>query len=294
MMAPLKWVICIAISLLGVIDPVGQSTSPMEINIDRSVWRSGLIDWPSDEHFVIFYYELPPDVSDCTILSGEFLSRIYTGPMSSTLRMGEACGRLVVVYRDDGLSAATGRLGLEFVGRHESFHLAVQMYGSSVPLEYLREKRNITSSRAKKFFERLSKSFPLAEVEANPPSEMDVCREIVTGYLELPDDVRREIDSLVFWEWPAEYYAYKSLRRYGKINHSSYKKIRLIAGDYYEYSSGVSFGLILDRVIGTRGWQDRVMTGESMLDIWGARCSANYKPLPRISIKIKRMDFPLD
>lgn len=267
-------------------------SSSIEVSINQEIWHGGDIRWPSDIHSVIFYYKKPSDIKGCGGLGKDFFATVYSDQTKRDLRMGEICNRLVVVFRDDVFEMEAGNLGLEFAARHEAFHLAAQIYGSRVSLEYLQTQRRVATGRSAEFFDQLVNAFPLADVESHLPSISDVCRAIFPKYLDMSDDEKQEIDSLVFWEWPAEYYAYRSLKQEGRIDAISYERIRRLAGSYEEYSPGISIGLILDGMFDSRDWQARIKEGESMLDIIGAECFSDYKPLPKISVQVKRMDFP--
>lgn len=208
--------------------------------------------------------------------------------------MGEVCGQLVVVYRDDEFREASGQLGLEFIAHHESFHLAVQIYGSSVPIEYLRNKRSEITGGSTEFFHYLAEYFSTHDVESGSLDKNHVCNVIFEKYSMLSIDERREVDGIVFWEWPAEYYAYRKLKSDHLLDTKSYENIRRAAGSYSEYYPGVFMGLLLDGLFGSRQWQSQVGEGKSMMDVLGAACSNDYEPLPRVNVRVKRMEFPLD
>lgn len=256
-----------------------------DVIIDKTIWKN------FDGRMVKFYSAGPVGEIECKQLDKDFFFRVYSSKETKSLRMGEVCGSLVVVYRDDAFNMAAGELGLEFIAQHESFHLAVQIYGSQIPIEYLRTQRRVAEGRSAEFFKKLTESFFLFDAEKSHLNKDVICGKVFKGYDLLSEDEKREVDGVVFWEWPAEYYAYRKLKRDGSIDYKSYSVIRRLAGSYDEYSPGVSVGLALDGILGSNYWQSRVMKGESMMDVIGAMCSSDYIPLPRTNVRVKKMDF---
>lgn len=255
------------------------------VSIESAIWtQAAAIQWPSRERSVLFIHhegELSEDV--CSLSVRQRISGFFEETSTKGLRIGEACGRLFVLFKDRSLDRWP--LALEFAAHHEAFHLAAQIYGSKVPIEFLAVRRQDVGPNANRFFQQVEGSVG----ERSEAIELaELCGILRNEYLTLPESERDRIDAVAYWEWPAEYYAYQAMASRHDSFPSRYRSIRSRIGSLAEYSPGVATGMLLDRELGRSHWQLRVAGGETMIQIAASLCGIRTIPVNRAAGRISR------
>lgn len=259
----------------------------INVEIDEGLWTNAAdIRWPSEEKDVWFFFNKHASRHPCLRENADFVRDVFLGEALKSLRLGEKCGALIVLYRDDEFTKSSGITALRFVANHEAFHLAAQMYGMRVPIEYL-DNRGYKPEAASKFFRDLTVLFG-ANYQYEP-SKDQICSFLEAELLALPRADRLYANKTAYWEWPAEYYSYSYLNARGQLDWGKYRRIRSSLGDYLEYAPGIPMGRMLDKLIGRAAWQDQLSAGSSMLDIACSVCFEGYKPDNGVLVQVRRM-----
>lgn len=216
---------------------------------DDGTW-AGNTHWPGDQGGVLFFYRRPPVSTGCPELD-QVLSDAYSGGESRYLKIGDACGRLVVVYRDDFFLRDENIEKVKFVADHEAFHLFAQFFGNGIPLE-LMDSSGGPIVKGGDFFSLVQRKAGWGEFGVDACEFVGDClRYRGSGYFEY-------MERVVYIEWPAEYYAYLRLMKRGGDDFS-YMSMRKELGDFDEYSSGVIIGRYLSSI--DSGWMDKLKEG---------------------------------
>lgn len=262
-------------------------TQLISISIDPSVWMyTSRIEWP-DEHEEVLV--LKPVSGNFYIGCGDVMPHdardIYF------FRLGEHCNRLIVLM-EFLPSPENARKAEAFIGHHEAFHLAVQMYGFKVPWEFLSIDPTLVKRYSYKnnligIYGELDKIYE-AVTEYRDVS----CNSLWDRYSRLNEGERRYLDYKMFWEWPAEFYAEQVI--FGK-NFTGYQEFRgrlfYDGNEGFElFVSGVKVGMILDKLMGREKWQERVADGVSMFDLLLSELGCT-PPTRGFGVRMKRVNL---
>ena len=267
---------------------VMAAAQALSIAIDPVAWTQvQRIGWPGESHRV----EVIQPVAGVYRTGCGDLPAASRSDGQHSFRMGEYCKQLVVLM---DLSAGTSdpQLAEAFLARHEAFHVAAQMYGSKIPLEFL----EIEPSLVERFAGSSAFQPLFAEVDAllaalDSGGELS-CPALVGAYRALADDERRYLDYKMFWEWPAEFYAQQTT--FGSDT-GSYERFRSglfsNGNEGFElFVAGVKAGLILDRIMGREAWQKAVAEGGSMFDLVMATAGC-AGPERGVRVRMRRVEL---
>lgn len=267
---------------------VMAAAQALSIAIDPAAWTQvQRIEWPGESQRVeVIQPEAGVYRTGCGDLPAASPSDGY-----HSFRMGEHCKQLVVLM---DLSAGTSdpQLAEAFLARHEAFHVAAQMYGSKIPLEFL----EIEPSLVERFAGSTAFQPLFAEVDSllatlDSGSELS-CPALVDAYRALADNERRYLDYKMFWEWPAEFYAQQTTFGRDTASYRNFRSRLFNGGNegFELFVAGVEAGLILDRAMGREAWQDAVAEGRSMFDLLldATGCS---RPERGIRVRMKRVEL---
>lgn len=260
---------------------------PPALTIDESIWALNS-DAPRRKQEVTFYYDNRAAEDPCLVKNAKNLLEMYSPEAQpSSLRIGEACDRLFVLFRNDKLLAKLGQIGLDFVGHHETFHLLGQIYRHKIPIEMIIGNRPIISDRARSFLKSINEKLGRAGILEN--------LDLRDSFEKLPEPDRTGIEFLAGMEWPAEYYAFKVMEARGSAEWArQYSMIRSTLGDEIEYSTGVTVGGALDKIFAGRSWQIEVNNGSTMLDVLLKATDSGYVKPNRLLVRTERLDLNLD
>jgi hypothetical protein len=260
---------------------------PPALTIDESIWALNS-DAPLRKQEVTFYHDNRAAEDPCFAKNARNLLEMYSPEaQSSFLRIGEACDRLFVLFRNDKLVAKFGQMGLDFVGHHESFHLLGQIYRNKIPIEMLIGNRPIISERARSLLKNINEKLGRVGILEN--------LDLRDSFEQLPEADRAGIAFLAGMEWPAEYYAFKVMEARGSAEWArQYSNIRSILGDEVEYSTGVTVGGALDKIFAGRSWQIEVNNGATMLDVLLKATDSGYVKPDRLLVRVQRLDLNID
>ena len=260
----------------------------LTVSIDPSIWTQvDRIAWPGNERNVLV---LGPTtsryVTECGVLDLAGASKA-----GYSFRLGEHCHRLIVFMNLSGGVTDQPRAE-QFLSEHESFHVAAQMYGSKVPVEFMGVDPGLVrgfsgSDRFKNFYTSIEDLFA-SEMNGDEAS----CAYLEASYKALDPGAREYLDYKIFWEWPAEYYAQKAVFHDDFVGYSKFRSQLFSEGnDGFElFVSGVKTGMILDKVMGRERWQEMAAEGASMLDLLLGHYGCH--PIPRsLPVRMKRVDF---
>ena len=239
----------------------------LSVGMDPAVWMSAAgIDWPGDDRQVLV---LQPASGRYEIDCGGSTTPVEIEDGENySFRMGEHCGRLVVLMNlSPGVSGAP--VAERFLAHHEAFHLAAQIYGSGVPWEFLgvdpdAVHRFSGGSQFRTLFEQAG-----AVTDGLRDGKRPSCEPLLQAYSALSVEERKYIDYKMFWEWPAEFYAEQivfgeRLNDYEKFREGLFRT----GNEGYElFTAGVKVGLALDTLVGRQAWQESVAGGASMFDV---------------------------
>ena len=257
------------------------------VSIDPTVWtQAHTIEWPGQDRTVtVLELNRPEQTIPCAEIRR--LQAAKDSRESYSFRVGESCQKLFVVMDLSG-GINGGTESLKLLAHHESFHIAAQMYGAKIPVEYLEIDPALTRefSRGDEFTEFYEDVEELtASILSGTPSS---CNKLESSYELLDARPREYLDYKIFWEWPAEFYAQQAVipddfERYQLI------RSKLFAGGdpgYRLFLSGVRVGLALDTIAGRENWQSAVAEGHSMLNLLLSHSGCRARqPSPTVRMK---------
>src|SRR5690606_19942467 len=233
-----------------------------EVAIDADVWLpASSIRWPSSEHAVAIY--------EGTTESGSELHKVAADRYEfKFIQVGD---RLVVVMGlHPGLNG--GRQAREFVSAHESFHIAAQLYGARIPLNYLEIAPELVATHAGAHaFEFFYDAIDTMHAEVARGAEDVDCSALEETYAALEEGARTYLNYKIFWEWPAEFYSY-SVTFAGRLGEYEAFRARLFPDDtgYRLFTAGVKVARMLEAKLPRAEWQAQVADGRSMLAVLAA------------------------
>lgn len=258
------------------------SGSLATVAIDSSAWtQASRIDWPGDDRLVTL---VQPHSLGGTCWDGARLP----DPDSYRFLMGEACGRLVV-FMDLRLGLNADPRSLIFISQHEAFHLAAQMYGSVIPIDFVELEPNLAEENA----DGLAFSGLYSAIGRSLDGGSGSCSDVAAALRGLTESQRRYINYKAFWEWPAEFYAQQVVFA-GDFDAYVGLRSELFAHDnsgYQIFVTGVRVGQQLDQKLGRAVWQEMVANGRSMLDLFleSGGCEA---PARGPGVRFRKVELP--
>lgn len=254
--------------------------NPMLVSINANIWHPAKdIRWPSDKRAVDFYWNNDSAASACAELRSK-IHETYGGESRARLSFGESCGTLVVLFRDDNLLAKENKnVMLYFVSSHEAFHIAAQIYGGRIPIKYIETHRPILTAHEKDAsvkLRQIAESYLSFGSTSRKAKSCGALKDVVDG---LSKNEIERLNFIIFWEWPAEYYAFRVMRSRGILDLTAYNTLRTEIGDAEEYTPSAPFGLMLDNLYSGTTWQHRIADdGVTMLDLFMDLCGMNPAP----------------
>jgi len=254
------------------------------IAIDPVAWTQvGRIRWPSRDRFVLVY-------------DGESRSDVPLLRVSGNhheFRMGQAGNQLVVVL---GLvpGITGGKKAWDFLAAHEAFHLAAQYYGAQIPLAYLEIEEPLV--RAYAMDPRLSRLYDAVDElhrSADGGGAAVSCDQFSAIFRSMDQGARTYFTYKAFWEWPAEFYAYKtsfkdSLPEYEEFRSALFPDDR----GYRLFTSGVKVAEMVEGKLGRTAWQQRAAEGESILAMFSAAYGCEIELDESFAVTVQRLDLP--
>ncbi|WP_162433959.1 hypothetical protein [Pseudoxanthomonas koreensis] len=251
---------------MGVFNPGAFIMQALVVAIDPSIWTpAGAIAWPGQERAVTVVDTSQPDYA------GQCASLLQIQRPNSagySFRMGEECQKLFV-FMDLGGGVNGGEPSIWFLARHESFHIAAQMYGSRIPVDFIQiDPELVRDFSDGTEFAGLYHELALLTtsiVNGSPRS----CKSVELAYVSLSERSRTYLDYKIFWEWPAEFYAQQASFPGDFGKYESFRSQLYVGGDpgYELFVSGVRTGLALDALVGRSNWQSDVAQGQSMFHL---------------------------
>jgi hypothetical protein len=180
----------------------------------------------------------------------------FYGNKKSKWVLGRLCGKDVVLIGPGITALYKKEEFINFISIHEAFHFVYQYKYGKHPIELILNKRPKINdfSHASK----MSLTSYLEDVVNNVS-----CYQIEKKYEVLDKDAVLYLNFLTYYEWPAEYFAYKSVF---KDNINIYKSFRDSVEYDVNYEYGIKAGAVLD-ASGIADWQNRVQSGENMINI---------------------------
>ncbi|MBS0214730.1 MAG: hypothetical protein JSR50_03135 [Proteobacteria bacterium] len=253
--------------MIGVLD-IGQE---MEVGKFDAKYQAD-IRWPSSDRVVRYldYSGYKKVLNDGCLVRYSSQMTTFFRMQSHRVRMGEVCGKLVVLssYPLTKIGGMTKKR-LEFIAKHEMFHIAFQTYGYRLPIEYIGVNDaavtgELISDQA------TSGVISFGRVlynELRNKNKNKLCANLGHEYEKLEIGQKAYLKYKIFWEWPAETYAFESLSWGGIPAYLNFRK-HLFASwrDNYGielYMAGPLVAQILDRR--SRGWWREVADGQSMM-----------------------------
>lgn len=257
-------------------------------NVSRIYFRAtehaiySFIRWPSERHYVSVIFGAAP-VEECAAVRSYASEINQDRSESHDGMMGELCHNLYVFSGRPGLRS--GHRIQSFYAEHESFHLAVQSYGFEVPLQYVRSVSDASLPVVLPIFRKIASSHRDAG-----------CESLVSSLLALTPSQLHYLAFRAWWEWPAEYHAFKAM--YSRNEFESYRELRRTAvldptiSDHFVYIAGVAAGMYLDKFARNREWRSELRRGENMLNVYLEVRGCNFEvpvgPTVALTAEIKR------
>ncbi|MFC3149258.1 hypothetical protein ACFOEN_16670 [Piscinibacterium candidicorallinum] len=203
--------------------------------------------------------------------------------------MGELCGHLYVLFDDPILSASDERTR-RFIADHEAFHIAAQMYGAKVPIVFVGDRPQI-EAESRSFLRNLERVLNASSLVGVGDAYDSVCALLEKYHLHTSSAERQALSHWIFWEWPAEDYAFRMLRKNHHADIEDYLRIRTLLGDSEVYALGPIVGMALDQMVGQAVWQHRIQQGETMLDVLVGSCTSGRGNKEYPTIEMSRVTF---
>lgn len=254
------------------------------VAIDEVAWAEvKRIRWPSGKPYVVVY----EGSSDSSIPLLRVPSRHHV------FRMGQHDDRLVVVMGlEPGING--GKAAWDFLAAHESFHLAAQYYGGRVPSAYIEIDENLVKKySADHRFEEIYDAVDEMHRSVQAGTHAPPCERFSNAYRALDDGAKIYFSYKAFWEWPAEFYAYKAAFE-GSLAEYEVFRARLFADDagYRLFTAGVKLAELVELKLGRPAWQGRAAQGESMLAIFSVTYGCEIKLDESFTVTVDRLDLP--
>lgn len=253
-----------------------------QVSIDPEVWiPAAQIRWPSAEQTVVVLEGR--DQAEADIL------RVVEGRYE--FRFAQVDDRLVVIV---GLGPGFARepRAVEFLAAHESFHVAAQIYGAKIPVNYLdmdpELARTYTDGVA---FEGFYDAIDVMHDGLAAGGKDAGCEALSRAYEELSEDARTYLAYKAFWEWPAEFYSYSIAFSARPNEYEGFRAnlFRENAG-FRLYTSGVKAAQLLEAKLARSEWQTRVANGQSMLSLLAATYNCEIRLQEQSPLTILRLD----
>jgi hypothetical protein len=283
MSSRLKLLLLWTLMLLAPMTPAA-SGSPHLIEFRSDLWPGATVrDAPlRTVHFYTTGAEALKD--DCLKQSSDEVTAFF-GDAAGGLKFGARCGTLFVLVHDT-IHPAMSEVARRFIGVHETFHIAAQIWGGPTPSVLIYGLRPKVSPRADKFFADLAKALNSRAGKGDLQVDADIAHE----YQSLPPDDRATVDYFSALEWPAEYYAFKVMAsERPDWNVKSYLAVREEIGNEASYRAAVAVGLELDGRLGSGTWEERVFKGDSMFTLLARLGSVNLDKVDLVQVT----DYPL-
>ena len=177
--------------------------------------------------------------------------------------MGQEGNQLVVVL---GLAPGItgGERAWDFLAAHEAFHLAAQYYGARIPFAYLEIEESLVKTHA--MDPQLLRIYDAVDELHRSAGDGTAisCDQFSAAFRSMDQGAKAYFTYKAFWEWPAEFYAYKTSF---KDSLSDYEEFRaeLFSDDagYRLFTSGVKVAEMVEVKLGRSAWQQRAAEGES-------------------------------
>ena len=270
----LRLLIVVLLPLAGCLAGVRSADpgAPELVRIDRDAWPAAdTIRWPerSGETVRVYFSEaaLVRDLGLDATQAGRLSSR------SSTLLLGEHDAKLVVLLRDASLGIDPVR---RFAAEHEAFHLAAQFYGLRVPATLLEPGDADDAGAVNAFWDEV------VRVSRGQAS----CHDARERFMALGGPDRRHVLARAFWEWPAEYYARRTVL--GDRPEQDYLALRARIPSGKEYVAG---GLALWALPtdGPQDWRAKVAAGLNPVNALLEAGGCGHVPVPRPFGRVSRL-----
>lgn len=279
-MESVRIVVFAVIVLSAFFQCVELDASPYLVAPDEALWR-GQTDWKGELKSAVIYFERPEAPTGCEEIDAA-IDAVYGNGETDALRLGNACGMLVAVFRGDDFLAEETEVRKKFVADHEGFHLFAQLFGAGIDPNLLHSTASGSDSFFDGIIERVARTPNADRIDKDSACELIPIHQAMKG-TQSYDYVER----IVYQEWPAEYYAYTLHRRAGHT-HESYVRLREVVGSVSSYSAGVWIGQLLEELRGPH-WLNELDGGYSMIDLLGMACDDSYQPEARRLFPLSRM-----
>jgi len=251
----------VVVSLLLISSSISAGSSA-EIAFRADLWP-GIEISKSQPRKVHFYTSRQAALRDPCLRTHQSELSGFFDDAHGRLQLGEMCGELFALTHPANHMVYSQRAN-KFVGVHETFHLVAQIFSGRAPSAVAFDVRPKATPGSDRFFNELASALERGRGTENGTTFAGVAQR----YESLSDEDRVVVDFFSTVEWPAEYYAYKVLASEDRTwSPESYIELRHEIGFEPAYLAAVSAGIELDRVLGPGKWEERVISGESMLGL---------------------------
>lgn len=257
--------------------------------IDKTLWVAGQVDWSLENNKVHIYLEDVNERFVCEQLGG--IAQEFYSKEKQAVSMGKKCNKLVVLVNYPQLNNVENFK--QFVSAHESFHLTVQVFNTPIVIGL-----NFPEEDG---FEYGLEFIKLLNASISNPTQVNKCKSLSLYLDSLPILNRNKILFKAMYEWPAEYYAKNKI--FGSDNTKYYEfraqltkglnsKDKWVFNDFY-----ISSIILIERIeelIPRVEWQNRVMRGESIFDIYQELNGCRTYSKNWFKARVSDFKFPYD
>jgi len=209
-------------------------------------------------------------------------------PEKQKATFGTRCGHKFILLREDLLDAKDA-LSRDFIEHHERFHAENQFNGGQLINFSVLNAPDSPEIRSEKlmFFKEIVKLFNEDNKSQNIPSL------IISSLNKLSQLTRNSVFFSIYFEWPAEYSAYKEVFHNKANGFNSYLNLRHYLGDFDTYASGVLVGNLISEKESMIVAKNK-LTGLAMLDALENMCGCTYKKAEGIEVRLIEATLPIE